>query len=110
MKKTWLITGCSRGFGKLLAEKVAERGDNVVATARGENALQDLATRFPDNVRITALDVTQTGAAMSAVQLAEDVFGGLDVLVNNAGHGFVGAIERPHPKSIDRCSKSMCLD
>ena len=91
--KTWLITGCSSGLGKQLAEAVAGRGDRLVATARSTDALLALCDRFPDTVRSIALDVTQPGAAAEAVALADSAFGGLDVLVNNAGFGFIGAIE-----------------
>ncbi len=95
--KTWLITGCSSGFGKVLAEAVAARGDRLVATARDPGALAELASRFPDTVRAAKLDVTQPGDAAAAVEIARAAFGGLDVLVNNAGFGFVGAIEEGTP-------------
>ncbi|WP_428032583.1 oxidoreductase [Ancylobacter sp.] len=95
--KTWLITGCSSGLGEQLAEAVAARGDRLVATARSTDALQQLCARYPDTVRSLALDVTVPGAAARAVALAESAFGGLDVLVNNAGFGFIGAIEEGEP-------------
>lgn len=95
--KTWLITGCSSGLGKQLAEAVAGRGDRLVATARSADALQTLRERYPDTVRSTSLDVTRPGDAAAAVALAESAFGGLDVLVNNAGFGFIGAIEEAEP-------------
>jgi NAD(P)-dependent dehydrogenase (short-subunit alcohol dehydrogenase family) len=97
MAKTWLITGCSSGFGRILAEQALIRGDNVIATARNVEGLAELAKRFPDNARVTALDVTKDGDAAAAVALAESAFGGLDILVNNAGYGFVGAIEEGAP-------------
>ena len=93
MKKTWLITGCSSGLGQHLARAVAARGDQVVATARNPEKLQDLARTHPDSVRICALDVTRPEEAQAAVALAVQAFGGLDVLVNNAGYGLYGAIE-----------------
>ncbi|NWK95977.1 short-chain dehydrogenase/reductase [Sphingobium lactosutens] len=95
--KTWLITGCSSGLGKQLAEAVAARGDQVVATGRSTAALRPLRDRYPKTVRSLTLDVTQHGAAAEAVALAERDFGGLDVLVNNAGHGFFGAVEEAEP-------------
>ena len=98
MVKTWLITGCSSGFGRVLAEAVLARGDRLVATARKLDDLGTLAERYPDTVRATALDVTEQGSATAAAQLAEDVFGGLDVLVNNAGFGFMGAVEEATPE------------
>jgi len=93
MKKTWLITGCSSGFGQILAQAVAQRGDQLVATARDPRTLQALATQFPENVRVCALDVTRPETAQAAVALASTTFGGLDVLVNNAGYGLFGALE-----------------
>lgn len=95
--KTWLITGCSAGLGKQLAESVAARGDRLVATARSAEALEPLRDRYPDTVRAVALDVTRPGDAAKAVALAEAAFGGLDVLVNNAGFGLIGAIEEGEP-------------
>jgi NAD(P)-dependent dehydrogenase (short-subunit alcohol dehydrogenase family) len=97
MGKTWLITGCSVGLGWALAEAVAARGDRLVATARSAAALHDLRERYPDTVQAVSLDVTRPGDAARAVALAESTFGGLDVLVNNAGIGFIGAIEEGEP-------------
>jgi NAD(P)-dependent dehydrogenase (short-subunit alcohol dehydrogenase family) len=95
--KTWLITGCSSGLGRQLAEAVAARGDRLVATARSADSLQPLCERYPETVRSISLDVTRTGDAGRAVALAESAFEGLDVLVNNAGFGFIGAIEEGEP-------------
>jgi len=97
MNKTWLITGCSSGLGQTLAQAVAARGDRLVATARNPASLQALARQFPDTVRVCALDVTRPETAHAAVALAVDAFGGLDVLVNNAGHGLYGAVEEVEP-------------
>lgn len=97
MTKTWLITGCSSGFGKVLAEAVLARGDLLVATARGTDTLGGLVDRYPETARVAALDVTREGSAAAAVALAEAAFGGLDILVNNAGFGFMGAIEEAMP-------------
>ncbi len=98
MTKTWLITGCSSGFGKTLAEAVLARGDRLVATARKADALANLIGRYPDTAKAAALDVTREGSAAAAVALAEEAFGGLDILVNNAGFGFMGAIEEATPE------------
>ncbi len=97
MQKTWLITGCSSGFGGLLAEAVLARGDNLIATARDPGSLAGFADRYPGTVRTTTLDVTKPGDAAAAVALAEEAFGRLDILVNNAGFGFIGAIEEGTP-------------
>ena len=93
MAKTWLITGSSRGFGWELAKAVLEDGDTVVATARHPEQLDDLVRRYGDRVRTCALDVTDPEASRAAVKLAVDVFGRLDVVVNNAGYGHFGMIE-----------------
>ena len=98
MTKTWLITGCSSGFGKTFAEAVLARGDRLVATARKADALANLIGRYPDTAKAAALDVTREGSAAAAVALAEEAFGGLDILVNNAGFGFMGAIEEATPE------------
>ena len=97
MAKTWLITGCSSGFGKVLAKAVLARGDNLVATARNPASLRDLAENHPGTVRTVALDVTRAGDAAAAVKVADESFGGLDILVNNAGFGLMGAIEEGVP-------------
>lgn len=96
--KTWLITGCSTGFGKRLALAAAKRGDQVVATARNPAALADIAAAHEDRMIALPLDVTDAASAIAAVQKAEDTFGGLDVLVNNAGYGLFGAIEEGTPQ------------
>lgn len=98
MSLRWLITGCSGGLGRVLAEAALERGDRVLATARDPRSLDGLVARFPRTGRATTLDVTRAGDAAAAVALAEREFGGLDVLVNNAGHGLVGAIEEGTPE------------
>jgi NAD(P)-dependent dehydrogenase (short-subunit alcohol dehydrogenase family) len=93
MPKTWLITGSSRGLGRAVAEAVLAGGNQLVATARRPEQLVDLADRYGERVRIVALDVTDRAQADSAVQQAVDVFGRLDVLVNNAGYGNLAPIE-----------------
>ncbi|MGW4337356.1 oxidoreductase [Rhodococcus koreensis] len=86
MAKTWLITGSSRGFGRELATAVLRGGDNVIATARRSEQLTDLIDTYGDRVRTVALDVTDAAAAREAVATAVEEFGGLDVVVNNAGY------------------------
>src|SRR6267378_6536265 len=93
MADVWLITGSARGLGRAIAETVLAAGDKLVATARNPQQLSDLVERYGDHVRAVALDVTEERAAIAAVQLAVDVFGRLDVLVNNAGYGNLAAIE-----------------
>jgi NAD(P)-dependent dehydrogenase (short-subunit alcohol dehydrogenase family) len=86
MSQVWFITGSSRGIGRALAEAVLAAGHRLVATARNPTQLSDLVERYGDRVRAVALDVTDEQAALTAVQSAVDVFGRLDVLVNNAGY------------------------
>jgi NAD(P)-dependent dehydrogenase (short-subunit alcohol dehydrogenase family) len=93
MARTWLITGASRGFGRQLAEAVLQAGDQVVATARRPEQLDDLAARYGERVRAVALDVTSAEAATAAVRAAVDTFGTLDVVVNNAGYANSAPIE-----------------
>jgi NAD(P)-dependent dehydrogenase (short-subunit alcohol dehydrogenase family) len=93
MSRTWLITGSSRGFGWELARAVLAGGDNLVATARRPEQLAELVTEFGDRVRTAALDVTDPLAAEAAVRLAVREFGGLDVVVNNAGYANSASIE-----------------
>jgi NAD(P)-dependent dehydrogenase (short-subunit alcohol dehydrogenase family) len=91
--KTWLITGSSRGFGRALATAALEGGDVVVATARRPDQLDDLVQKYGDRVRAVALDVTDIEAARAAVQSTVDIFGTLDVVVNNAGYASSAPIE-----------------
>jgi len=93
MTSTWLITGSSRGLGRALTVAALEAGHSVVATARRPEALQDLVDRFGDRVRAVELDVTDPDAAAAAVEIAVEAFGGLDVVVNNAGYADSAAIE-----------------
>jgi NAD(P)-dependent dehydrogenase (short-subunit alcohol dehydrogenase family) len=93
MTQRWLITGSSRGIGRSLAECVLQAGHQLVATAREPGQLADLAAKYGKAVRTVALDVTDPAAAEAAVGVAVDSFGGLDVLVNNAGFGNVNSVE-----------------
>lgn len=95
--KIWLITGASAGFGRILAEAVLARGDRAVLTARDPSKLGDLVERYPDRARALALDVTKPADAARVMAETAVAFGGLDVLVNNAGHGLIGAVEEVEP-------------
>ena len=90
---TWLITGCSSGLGRALAEAVIGAGHNAVVTARNVTSVADLSDTSPERVLAVALDVTKPEQVASAVQQAEQRFGGVDVLVNNAGYGYRSAVE-----------------
>ena len=89
----WFITGCSTGLGRALALAVIARGWPVVATARDRSSIADLAKQAPDRVLPLALDVTDTTAIAAAVRAAQDRFGRIDVLVNNAGYGYQSTVE-----------------
>lgn len=93
MSQRWLITGCSRGLGRAMASAVLEAGHYLVATARDATDLQGLVDRYGERVRVVSLDVTDPVAAEHAIQSATDAFGGLDVLVNNAGYGNINSVE-----------------
>jgi NAD(P)-dependent dehydrogenase (short-subunit alcohol dehydrogenase family) len=90
---TWLITGCSTGLGRAFARAALERGHHVVVTARDVTTVQDLADAHPDRALAVALDVTDDQQVAAAVAAAEQRFGGVDVLVNNAGYGYRAAVE-----------------
>jgi NAD(P)-dependent dehydrogenase (short-subunit alcohol dehydrogenase family) len=90
---TWLITGCSSGLGRALAEAVIVAGHNAVVTARNVTSVADLSDTAPERVLPVALDVTKPAQVAAAVQDAERRFGGVDVLVNNAGYGYRAAVE-----------------
>jgi NAD(P)-dependent dehydrogenase (short-subunit alcohol dehydrogenase family) len=90
---TWLITGCSTGLGRSLAEAVIAAGHNAVVTARDASKVADLAEQDPDRVLGLSLDVTDPNQVSDVVRRAEERFGGIDVLVNNAGYGYRAAVE-----------------
>ncbi len=93
MKKTWFITGASRGFGRIWTEAALQRGDNVAATARDVAGVADLTERFGDAVLPLALDVTNPEQVQQVVAQAYTHFGRLDVVLNNAGYSLVGTAE-----------------
>jgi NAD(P)-dependent dehydrogenase (short-subunit alcohol dehydrogenase family) len=93
MGETWLITGSSRGLGRALVEAALDAGDQVVATARHPEQLAELTERYGDRVAPVALDVSDPNAVAAAVTAGVETFGGLDVVVNNAGYANVAPIE-----------------
>ena len=93
MSKIILITGASRGFGKIWAKALLERGDKVAATARNLADLNDLVELYGDAVFPVQLDVNNRDACFAAVNKVKQHFGRIDVLINNAGFGLFGAIE-----------------
>lgn len=93
MVRTWLITGCSRGLGRALAEAVLATGDRLAATARDPNSLADLVAPAGDRAITLPLDVTDQASAERAISETADRLGGLDIVVNNAGYGDVAPVE-----------------
>jgi NAD(P)-dependent dehydrogenase (short-subunit alcohol dehydrogenase family) len=90
---TWFITGASSGFGRALTENLLARGDRVAATLRKTHALDDLKARHGDRLWIASLDVTDAAAVRSVIDRAFAELGRIDVVVNNAGYGLIGAGE-----------------
>jgi NAD(P)-dependent dehydrogenase (short-subunit alcohol dehydrogenase family) len=96
----WLITGASRGLGRAVAESALEGGGRVLATARDTDTVAELARRYPGRAAAIALDVTDPQQTRDAVERALGEFGRIDVLVNNAGYGLLGAIEELSDQDI----------
>jgi len=99
---TWLITGCSSGLGRSLAQAVLKQGDNAVVTARKLSAIQDIVDSYPDTALALQLDVTDYTQVAQVIQQAETRFGRVDVLVNNAGHGYRAAVEEAEAAEVDK--------
>jgi NAD(P)-dependent dehydrogenase (short-subunit alcohol dehydrogenase family) len=97
---TWLITGCSTGLGRALATAALQEGANVVVTARDEAMVDDLARWYPGTALALALDVTDRAQRRQVVRAAQERFGAVDVLVNNAGHGYRAAIEEADEEQV----------
>ena len=93
MSKVYFITGCSTGFGRNLAMEALQQGNQVAVTSRNTDDVKDIVARFPDNAVAIKLDVTDPQEVATAVKQAQERFGRIDVLVNNAGIGYFGAIE-----------------
>jgi NAD(P)-dependent dehydrogenase (short-subunit alcohol dehydrogenase family) len=89
----WFITGCSTGFGRELAQSVLRRGWRAVVTARDAARVHDLTSGHEHQALALSLDVTRNDQIEAAVSQAEERFGAIDVLVNNAGYGYQSAIE-----------------
>jgi NAD(P)-dependent dehydrogenase (short-subunit alcohol dehydrogenase family) len=93
MAQVWLVTGSSRGLGRAIVEAGLAAGNKVLATARDIKSLADLSERYGDQVKLFAMDVTDEAAAANAVMAAVDVFGSLDVVINNAVYGNLSSVE-----------------
>lgn len=102
MMTTWFITGCSTGLGRALATQVLEAGHRAVITARDVTSLDTLVEAYPDTALGLPLDVCNAGQIAAAVEQAMQRFGGVDVLVNNAGYGYRAAVEEGEAEAIEQ--------
>jgi NAD(P)-dependent dehydrogenase (short-subunit alcohol dehydrogenase family) len=102
MTKVWFITGCSTGFGKELAKLVLSNGYRAVVTSRNISDVRDIVNNYPDTSIAVQLDVTKPAEIKASVQQAMKTFGRIDVLVNNAGIGYFGAIEESEDMEVRR--------
>jgi NAD(P)-dependent dehydrogenase (short-subunit alcohol dehydrogenase family) len=100
MAKTIFITGASRGFGRIWAQAFLQRGDNVVAAVRNPETLTELTKEFSSNLLVLKLDVTDKKASFEAIETAKTHFGRIDVLINNAGFGHIGAVEELNEQDV----------
>jgi len=99
-KAVWFITGCSTGFGRMLARSPLARGDSVAVTARDPESIADIASM--GDALVLKLDVTDQGQIVAAAKAAEHRFGHIDVLVNNAGIGYFAAVEESEEAQVRR--------
>ena len=100
MKKVWLITGCSTGFGRALAIEVLAQGYSVAVASRNISDVEDIVNKYPATALAVTLDVTLANEVIAAVKKTIDHFGQIDVLVNNAGIGYFGAIEESEDAAV----------
>lgn len=100
MSKVWFVTGTSKGFGRAFVVAALERGDKVAATARNTSSLDDLVEKYGDAMLAIKLDVTNRDQAFSAVTTAQEKFGKIDIVINNAGYGLFGAVEEITPQQL----------
>ncbi|MBZ5738613.1 oxidoreductase [Nocardioides mangrovi] len=98
----WLVTGCSTGIGREIALAALAAGHQVLVTARDSTTVVDLVAAHPGSARAVDLDVTDPAQIRLAVAAAHDAFGGLDVLVNNAGYGYLSAVEEGEDAAVRR--------
>lgn len=102
MNKVWFITGCSTGFGRELAKEVLAAGYRAAVASRNTDDVKDIVDAYPDNAVAVKLDVTEANEITAAVEQVQSKFGQIDVLVNNAGIGYFGAIEESEEDEVRR--------
>ncbi|MBI0021635.1 SDR family oxidoreductase [Bartonella sp. W8097] len=101
VKRNWVITGVSSGFGYEMIKQVLSRGDNVLGTVRKTQPVEDLIDRYPDNFHVAIVDMRDRKAVKQLGQKAEGLFSTIDVIVSNAGYGLFGAAEELSDEEID---------
>ena len=99
-QRVWLITGCSSGIGRGIAEAALRHGDKVAVTARRPSELTHFVGHYPERALSLRLDLNDTASLQRAVAAVENTFGNIDVLVNNAGHGYRATIEESEPEAV----------
>lgn len=102
MSKVWLITGCSTGFGRELAKEILKSGHRAGVASRNTDDVKDIIAEFPDTAIAVKLDVTKPDEIKAAVKQVKEKFGQVNVLVNNAGIGYFGAIEESEEAEVRR--------
>ncbi|WP_295950081.1 SDR family oxidoreductase [uncultured Bartonella sp.] len=101
VKRNWVITGVSSGFGYEIVKQVLSRGDNVLGTVRKTAPVEDLIARYPDHFHVEILDMRDRKAVKQLGQKTEELFSTIDVIVSNAGYGLFGAAEELSDEEID---------
>ena len=101
VKRNWVITGVSSGFGYEMVKQVLSRGDNVLGTVRKTRPVEELVNRYPDNFHVEIVDMKDRKAVKQLGQKAEELFSTIDVIVSNAGYGLFGAAEELADEEID---------
>ena len=101
MKRNWLITGVSSGFGRQLSKQILERGDKVIGTVRSKMKVVDLIEKYPETFICEILDVTDTPSIHEVVESSFKKLGHIDVIISNAGYGLFGAAEEFSNAEID---------
>ena len=96
----WFITGCSTGLGRALAQRVLEHGHRAVVTARNADQISDIIASYPDTALGLSLDVNDVNLVEAALAQTKQRFGDIDVLVNNAGYGYLAAVEEGEEQDI----------
>lgn len=101
MKRNWLITGVSSGFGYEMTKQLLEKGDTVVGTVRNTDKVKELVEKYPDTFDCRILDVTDVSAVQQTVRESFAKHGRIDVVVSNAGYGLFGCVEELNDEEID---------